>query len=97
MQKDADNVPSVRSLEELGETEDHHPDPPDEKPKDRVIRLTFNFDVTQATFLEAQSLAADLQNAGDDIATAWIEGRLPEGCEVFGISPASCETFIEDA
>lgn len=95
-----ENTPSpelsqpVRSLEELDEVEDHHPDPPDE-PKDRVIRLTFNIDIAQATLEETQDLAADFENAGDEIILAWKEGRLPKDCAVFGLVPDSCETFIE--
>jgi len=85
----------IRSLEALGEVEDHHPDPPDE-PKDRTIKLVFNIGLNQVTLEEAQDLAADLQNAGDEIMLAWKEGRLPEGCDVFGIFPASCEVFIEE-
>jgi len=90
-----DSSNSIRSLEALGEVEDHHPDPPDE-PKDRTIRLVFNFGIDQATLEETQGLAADLENAGEEIVRAWKEGRAPEGCEVFGLTPVSCETFIEE-
>ena len=91
----ADVQRRVRSLEGLEELEDHHPMPPDE-PKDRVARLIINIDLAQINLEEAQGLAADLENAGEEIVLAWKEGRLPKGCDVFGIVPDSCDIFVEE-
>lgn len=92
----ADDLINQAFFESLGESEaqDHHPEPPDD-PKDRVIRLTFNFDIAQVTLEEAQDLAAELENAGCEIKAAWEDGRLPKGCDVFSLVPDSCEVFIE--
>lgn len=89
------NIPKVRSLEELGEVEDHHPDPLDE-PKFRTIRLVFNIGLDEVILEHAENLAADFQNAGDAILKAYKEGLLPEDCTVLGVAPDSVETFVVD-